>query len=403
MCDDYLIKWGYHQQTIIEALVTFKNSETFCDAQIICNGGVFNVHKLILSACSDYLHQIFENATASFPGISLTVIVLQEVSYKQMEYLLEFIYKGQVDICENDIDAFMNTARYLDIKGLSAPDGYEDSIHDDNVKVKDEPDEDQGLEKSNFSISFGTDEPDEENLSLKKETPKRVKQHEKNMNKSPLGNVDFFNTFCSIDTKRDMLIKKVMEEASSTWIKLFKSSVEGVACPFCHKEFTNKTNFKIHYKSHKKIPYICPRCPYLSESRHSLNLHLHQCTWRPIDTIKDEQTRLTNSMPDDNINKQVLKLNSKGLFYLGEKGDSKTSTTKTFQNVSEKQKMDCIKMELEYVSDNKIPRTTPRSKNYRVVKRKVKLEHVSDGTTKDLRKKVRAIKESTKMESIYPN
>lgn len=91
--------------------------DVFCDATIACNGKFFSVHRIVLSCCSEYFEEIFKNTPCRHP-----YVILKDIQISSIEYMLEFIYKGNVKIPENNLQSFLKAAETLKIKGLAAPD-----------------------------------------------------------------------------------------------------------------------------------------------------------------------------------------------------------------------------------------------------------------------------------------
>ena len=68
----------------------------------------------MLSTCSDYFLNIFEYTPCVNP-----VIVINNVSCSDLESLLDFMYLGETNVRESDIQSVMKTAECLRIRGLS--------------------------------------------------------------------------------------------------------------------------------------------------------------------------------------------------------------------------------------------------------------------------------------------
>lgn len=75
------------------------------------------MHKFILSTCSEYFSDIF----TSNSGNNI-VIVLKDVRRQDLEYLLDYMYLGQVDVAQSELSSLIKTAECLKIKGLAIPD-----------------------------------------------------------------------------------------------------------------------------------------------------------------------------------------------------------------------------------------------------------------------------------------
>lgn len=82
-----------------------------------CEGRFYNVHRLVLSICSDYFDAVLEHTPCKHP-----YIILKDVKAEDLEALLSFMYLGEVSITHNDLERLIKTAEQLCIKGLAVPD-----------------------------------------------------------------------------------------------------------------------------------------------------------------------------------------------------------------------------------------------------------------------------------------
>lgn len=84
---------------------------------IACDGKYFDVHKLVLSTCSDYFQEMFEKTQCKHP-----IVVLKDINYKDLEFLLNYMYVGEVNVLQNELSSLIKAAECLRVKGLAVPD-----------------------------------------------------------------------------------------------------------------------------------------------------------------------------------------------------------------------------------------------------------------------------------------
>lgn len=89
----------------------------FVDATIACGGKVYSAHKFVLSTCSDYFKEIFTHNSSSNP-----IVFMKDVSCRDIEALLDFMYHGEVNVPQSSLGSLIKTAEGLQIKGLAVPD-----------------------------------------------------------------------------------------------------------------------------------------------------------------------------------------------------------------------------------------------------------------------------------------
>ncbi|MCL4120910.1 UNVERIFIED_CONTAM: hypothetical protein GTU68_053712 [Idotea baltica] len=115
--DIYLHIYRYIHFIPIVYIIIFMFQNAHTDATLACGGKFFPVHKFVLSTCSDYFNDIFEMTLCKNP-----VIVLKDVDCKNLEYLLDYMYIGEINVRQNDLASLVNVAECLRIKGLAVPD-----------------------------------------------------------------------------------------------------------------------------------------------------------------------------------------------------------------------------------------------------------------------------------------
>ena len=74
-------------------------------------------HKLVLSACSEFFKNIFNSNTHSHP-----LIYLDGIGASELNFVLDYIYQGEVQIYQENIDRFLEIAKKLKLDGLMASD-----------------------------------------------------------------------------------------------------------------------------------------------------------------------------------------------------------------------------------------------------------------------------------------
>merc|ERR1719186_1496533 len=97
--------------------------EDFCDVTLVCEDTTILSHKVVISSFSPIFRNILKQHNDPHP-----VIFLQGIEYTNLEYLLCFMYEGQVDIDKEELNSLISVAEDLRIKGLCS----EDTNLDDN-------------------------------------------------------------------------------------------------------------------------------------------------------------------------------------------------------------------------------------------------------------------------------
>ncbi|XP_068235171.1 protein bric-a-brac 1-like isoform X1 [Palaemon carinicauda] len=117
------LKWRDHSSSLFRTLSSVRKKEVYCDATIACDGRFYPVHKFVLSTCSDYFEQMFEVGEQKN-----LMIVLTDIGCEELETLLDYMYFGEVNVLQSDLNSFMKAAERLRIKGLAEPSEPEHTI-----------------------------------------------------------------------------------------------------------------------------------------------------------------------------------------------------------------------------------------------------------------------------------
>jgi len=112
--EDFLLKWNDHHSLFFAGAEQLCESEEFTDVTLAAGSKFFPAHKLVLSICSPYFQKLFRRLGKEKP-----VIFLKDVDPKHLELLLQYMYKGEIKVEENELVTVLNTAQGLEIKGLT--------------------------------------------------------------------------------------------------------------------------------------------------------------------------------------------------------------------------------------------------------------------------------------------
>ena len=95
----------------------------FLDINIIVQGTNYYAHQMMLCAASPYFKKSILNIRVP-PGWrseqNFICIVIDKCTAKQFSYLLDYIYRGEVNVPEKDLAGVLKAAEDLQISGLFA-------------------------------------------------------------------------------------------------------------------------------------------------------------------------------------------------------------------------------------------------------------------------------------------
>jgi len=116
----FCLKWNDFQGSISSSLGALRTTSDLLDVTVQCGVESLQCHRLVLSACSDWFKAVFR----ALPAVTQhPVIVLWEATARDMALLLDFMYNGEVNVKQENLNSFLALAEKLSVRGLTQGQG----------------------------------------------------------------------------------------------------------------------------------------------------------------------------------------------------------------------------------------------------------------------------------------
>jgi len=126
MGENFKLRWNDHHSIFFSTAEALCQGDHLTDVTLSCGKREFSAHKLVLSVCSTYFNELFTpKSNKNRPANGAAIVYLKDVDAHHMELLLNFMYRGEINVEEAELMDLIATARGLSIRGLS--DSDEDS------------------------------------------------------------------------------------------------------------------------------------------------------------------------------------------------------------------------------------------------------------------------------------
>lgn len=112
--EQFCLRWNDFHSNITAAFSEIRDEDDFFDVTLVCDGDTVKAHKLVLSACSPLFRLMLKKASHPQP-----MIFLRGIRFPDMLAILNFMYNGEVNVNQEDLQMFLAAAEELSIKGLS--------------------------------------------------------------------------------------------------------------------------------------------------------------------------------------------------------------------------------------------------------------------------------------------
>ncbi|XP_025836516.1 protein jim lovell-like [Agrilus planipennis] len=115
----YSLRWNNHQAHILSAFDALLQAETLVDVTLVCAETSVRAHKVVLSACSPFFQRVFSENPCKHP-----VIVLKDFSGWEVQAIVDFMYKGEISVVQEQLQSLIKAAESLQVRGLAQQDQF---------------------------------------------------------------------------------------------------------------------------------------------------------------------------------------------------------------------------------------------------------------------------------------
>jgi len=264
-CENLHISYDEFHENIGSSLLALQKDSFLVDVTLACQDGRISAHKVILAASSLFFQSVLKEVINRE-----LIIYLKGVKVKYLNYLIDFIYSGNVDVPPTDLHKFLELGQELKVKGLAKKPcklkHYDmtfdpNYIEDLSIKVED-------YESIRESQEIINEEQEYENntVSFDKEAPE-------------LGDVDstrdnLLDPSCSMTFSQDKLdqnrflsqLLTIMQKTNLKGPKGFQWS-----CLVCGKVYLQRNHLQEHVeiKHVKGVIHSCTLCNHeFTQSKH---------------------------------------------------------------------------------------------------------------------------------------
>ena len=250
--EKFVLKWNDFQQNIASSYKELRTDSDFCDVTLVSEEDVhIEAHRIILAASSPFFNGVLKMNKYSHP-----MIYMRGLKARDLVAIVDFIYHGEANVDQDDLDGFLALADELQLKGLacSKPE-IEEPVRKSSTKM---PKRIDVLKQEHVSNSTSIVEESHEIL------------------------VSDLTENKSIVLKSDVHNKLSLDRESEELKSMIDSRMERITdqdytfkCNVCGKTGSHKTVMSRHVETHiEGLCYPCSLCGKVSRSSNSLNKHV---------------------------------------------------------------------------------------------------------------------------------
>jgi len=120
--EKFCLRWNDFESNISGAFRELREDKDFFDVTLACDDEQLQAHKVILSACSPFFRTVLRRNRHEHP-----LLYLKGVKYADLVSVLNFMYHGEVNVAQEELNSFLAVAEDLKVKGLTQGNSSSDS------------------------------------------------------------------------------------------------------------------------------------------------------------------------------------------------------------------------------------------------------------------------------------
>ena len=258
--EKFCLKWDDFRENVSTSFKDLRKDldVDFADITLACEDKQFELHKVVLASGCNFFRNILKKYKSTKP-----LIYMRGLKAKELEAVVDFLYNGQVNIFEEDLNNFLNLAREMEIKGLETVNSEESKqLNCKTPKVYNSIQIKTSSTISHVKDRFSPNEVKHDNEieteSFNVSTPHILAKQYTSTNM--IGNIDNIENY-------EETVNSMMERTDGIW-----------TCIVCGKN--TKSNSRGHLKDHVEthidgITHLCKICGKTYKSNHALKNHYY--------------------------------------------------------------------------------------------------------------------------------
>ena len=244
--EKFCLSWNDFKTNASQSFDLLRKENLFYDVTLVSEEQVnVKAHKAALSMCSNFFKNILKSNNHSHPWL-----FLGGISSKNIEYVMNYIYNGEVKLFQDEIDSFLDAAQKLQIDGLLSSNKAED--------------DQENINEGNHTNISGMDVYDQSYPQYSSPQVKEIKRFQESKK------VALVAKNYTLDSNNQKEINQMVNNM------IFKDNSGMITCNSCGKSSRDLGNMQRHAETHiEGISYTCnyAGCGKTFRSRNALNIH----------------------------------------------------------------------------------------------------------------------------------
>merc|ERR1712129_198743 len=279
--DKYCMKVDNFDTNVVNTLVEMRDSKEFFDVTLISDEEApIQAHKVVLSSSSPFFRNVLKFNQSPSP-----LLYIRGLTNSDLANVVEFLYKGEITVAQNDLDKFLKVSKDLKLKGLYENDEVNnldwtsgETPKKENIKENKKPKKPLISKKDKVTDNdlVKMDFTSEKNEDLTKNAKQPLTELDEN-------NVKTENYCFQVIESTDEIVQDLPIDDESRDISALDEKITEMMfkenrmwqCKTCGLSKAKKSNIQVHIEiNHLDIPQPCNFCDIVSKNRPALANHI---------------------------------------------------------------------------------------------------------------------------------
>ena len=250
--EKFCLKWNDFTDNITTTFGFLREDNEFADVTLACEDGQqVEAHKVILAASSPFFQNLLRNNRHPHP-----LIYMRGIKSNDLLAILDFLYNGEANIFEDNLDEFLAIAEELKLKGLTGANNFTNT--GDPIYEPSNKNEKQSKIKENNDKKIVSPNQCKQDLS-----PEEIKQE----GSLAIVKENISGELQELDEKIKTMFAKSKHDGNRIYI-----------CKVCQKESKYNNNMRDHIEANhiQGTSLPCAICEKIFRSDANLKMHI-QC------------------------------------------------------------------------------------------------------------------------------
>ena len=115
MCEKFSLKWNDYLDNVSKKFSSLRYEDEFSDVSLVSSDKrQVSAHRVVLSSSSDYFKTILKSNNKSKD----IILCLENINQEELNNMLDYVYNGEVNIEQDQLDRFLAIAQRFQLEGL---------------------------------------------------------------------------------------------------------------------------------------------------------------------------------------------------------------------------------------------------------------------------------------------